>query len=119
VADFVSKLAVGLEGARETHYRLRVLAAAGVHCGIEIDDSSPRRRTETHPRKIIVNTKRNRASSPEMRLDSMNREFQPLIPDSLDGCATLAGWFERLGFPFELCILTRKITSTSASSRSR
>jgi four helix bundle protein len=29
-ADFISKMSVGLKEARETHYRLRVLAAAEV-----------------------------------------------------------------------------------------
>jgi four helix bundle protein len=67
-ADFVSKLALGLKEARETHYRLRVVAAAEVHSGGDIQ----RLITEADELKrilgkIIINTKRNRASSPEMR----------------------------------------------------
>lgn len=67
-ADFVSKLAVGLKEARETHYRLRVLSAAGVHCGPEVErliaEADELKRILA---KIIVNTKHNWASSPEMR----------------------------------------------------
>lgn len=67
-ADFVSKLAVGLKEARETHYRLRVLSASGVHSGPALDHLI----TEADELKrilgkIIINTKRNRAGSPEMR----------------------------------------------------
>lgn len=35
-ADFISKMSIGLEEARETHYRLRILAAAGLSSSASI-----------------------------------------------------------------------------------
>jgi four helix bundle protein len=67
-ADFVSKMAVGLKESREVHYRLRVLAAAGLGTDGTIDrltqEADEIRRILA---QIIVNTKRGRAASPAMR----------------------------------------------------
>jgi four helix bundle protein len=59
-ADFISKLAVGLKEARETNYRLRVLAAAKAFS----DGELPALVSESEELKrilgaIIVSTKRN------------------------------------------------------------
>lgn len=67
-ADFISKMAVGLKEAREVHYRLRILQATAVYSEQEIQrliaEADELKRILG---KIIVNTKRNRASSPKMR----------------------------------------------------
>lgn len=67
-ADFVSKLAVGLKEAREAHYRLRVLVAAGIFAGPAIERlSNEADELKRILAKIIVNTKRGHAGSPELR----------------------------------------------------
>lgn len=67
-ADFISKMAIELKEARETHYRLRVLAAAGI-----VQQSNVAKLAEEADElqrilgKSIVNTQRGRASSATLR----------------------------------------------------